>query len=385
MYGCVTAAAGRERRTVADLTDRQEYILGLIVREYVDVPTPVGSKTLVDRYDLDVSSATVRNDMAALEAAGLITAPHTSAGRVPTEAGYRYFVQVLLDDTQLMPAEQRSISDKFHRSALDLEQWMRMAASILASTTRTASLVTSPQIAEPRFKHMELISTQGRMALLVVVLEGGAVRQQMLSLSEPVDQERLSQVAERINARLVSADSARIRTAATHEAALEAEVLTLVADLLERAGRWHRAIFTDGLINVLDPAYLVEHLALGDSLDRDDLRAALAEVDNIGARQTLHLLEEESLLEEVLAAALSPESRDVTVLIAGDGRFEELSHTGLVLSRYGHRTASGALGVLGPTRLQYGRAISAVRYVAGLMSDMLIEIYGDEETADQET
>lgn len=363
---------------MAELTDRQEYILGLIVREYVDVPSPVGSKTLVERYDLDVSSATVRNDMAALEAAGLIAAPHTSAGRVPTEAGYRYFVQVLLDDNQLMPAEQRSISDKFRRSAPDLEQWMRMAASILAATTRTASLVTSPQIVEPRFKHLELISTQGRMVLLVVVLEGGAVRQQMLSLSEPVAQERLSQVAEGINARLVGADSSRIRTAATHEAALEAEILTLVAELLERAGRWHRAIFTDGLVNVLDPEYLVEHLHLGESLDRDDLRAALAEVDTIGARQTLHLLEEESLLEEVLAAALSPGSSDVTVLIAGDGRFEELSHTGLVLSRYGHRTASGALGVLGPTRIQYGRAISAVRYVAGLMSDMLIEIYGDE-------
>jgi heat-inducible transcriptional repressor len=364
---------------VSHLTKRQEYILGLIVREYVSVPNPVGSKALVERYGLDVSSATVRNDMARLEEEGLIAAPHTSAGRVPTEEGYRYFVQKLLGDTQLRPEEQRTIRHQFHQVSADLEHWMRLAASILASTTRTASLVTTPQVVEPRFKHLELIHTQGRVVLLVMVLEGGAVRQQMLCLSEPVGQTQLSHIAAHINRAYAGKRPTEIRAQAGREATLDHEILDLVAELLDRAGRWQRTVITDGLVNILDPEYLVENLPFSEELDRGELRRALAEVDSIGARQTLHLLEERSLLEEILAEALAPDTVGVQVMIAGDGQWEELSHTSMVLARYGRPDVSGALGVLGPTRLHYGRAISTVRYIAGLMTDMLIEVYGDEE------
>lgn len=360
-----------------DLTKRQEYILSLIIREYVRAANPVGSKTLVERYNLDVSSATVRNDMAALEDAGMIESPHTSAGRIPTEKGYRYFVHRLLGDTDLAPAEVRMIRHQFHQISFDLEQWMRLAASVLANTTRTASLVASPRVQEAAFKHIELIQTQGRMVLLVVVLEGGAVRQQMLCLAEPVSQEVLSSLAARLNKQGLGMRADQFRALASRAPALDQDVLSLVADILERAGRSHRTVLTDGLINILDPQILSDSVDIASR--RDEIPRVLVEADSVGARQALHLLEEQSLLEEVLGEALAPNDIGVQVMIAGEGRWEELSHTTMILSRYGRGPAMGALGVLGPTRLHYGRAISAVRYVAGLMTDMLIEIYGDGE------
>lgn len=361
-----------------ELSKRQEYILGLIVREYVHTPNPVGSKTIVEKYGLSFSSATVRNDMAALEELGLVSAPHTSAGRIPTEAGYRYFVQRLLGDTELSAAEQRMIRHQFHQARFDVEQWLRLAASVLANTVRTASLVTSPSVTEARFKHLELICTQGRMVLLVLVLEGGTVRQQMLSLSEPVGQEQLSQVAAHINAISMGRGADWVRAQAGREPMLNREVMELVAELLDRAGRWHRAVYTDGLLNLVEPQYLLDRQDAAPA-EREEQALSLSDADSVGTRQTLHLLEEQNLLEDILAEALSPDARGVQVMIAGEGRWEELSHTSMVLSRYGHGYTTGALGVLGPTRLHYGRAISAVRYVAGLMSDMLIEVYGDDD------
>jgi heat-inducible transcriptional repressor len=366
-----------------EITKRQETILGLIVREYVKAPTPVSSKGLVESYGLGVSSATVRNDMAALEEVGLIAAPHTSAGRVPTEEGYRYFVQRLIGDSELAPTERRMIRHQFHQANMDIDQWLRLAASVLAHTVRSASLVTSPVAAEACFKHLELISTHGRLVLMVLVLDGGDVRQQMLTLAEPVSQEALSQAATRINALCAGLEADAIRTRAARQPTLDQEVMELTADLLDQICRRQPVAYYDGLINILDPAYLLDRMEVTDPQEREDMRRALTEVDSAGARQTLHLLEEQSLLEGILLEALSPGTRGVQVVIAGEGRWEELSHTSMVLSRYGIAgQATGALGVLGPTRLHYGRAVSAVRYVAGLMSDMLIDVYGESERAE---
>lgn len=367
---------------MSELTRRQEYILGLLVREYVKTPTPVSSKAIVEGYGLKTSTATVRNEMAVLEERGLISAPHTSAGRVPTDAGYRYFVQKLISDTELAPAEQRMIRHQFHQTQQDLQEWLRLAASVLANVVRSASLVTAPHAERMPFKHLELIHTQGRVVLMVMVLEGGDVRQQMLTLAEPVSQEMLSQVAARINMHCAGKRGSQIRATAAQQPALEQEIMELVADALEKAERHHRTIHVDGLVNILDPNYLAERMAIAEGQAREELCRALAEVDGTGARQTLHLLEERSLLEEVLAEALSPDVEGVRVMIGGEGRWDELSHTSVILSRYGVQgQATGALGVLGPTRLHYGRAISAVRYVTGLMSDLMIDLYGE---ADQE-
>lgn len=338
------------------LSERQETLLGLVVHEYVESAQPVGSERLVDRYNLGVSSATVRNDMAALTEAGLLRQPHTSAGRVPTEEGYRYFVRQLIGDTELPAEEKRLISHQFHQARGEVDEWVRLAASVLAQHSRVASLVTTPRPEKTFFKHVELISTQGRQVLMVIVLRGGAVRQQMLTLAEELSQERLDEWAGQITRACAALDAAAMAAQVSRWTGLANDVIRLVAEVMARAdavssGEIHR----DGLTNVLtQPEF----------------------ADSESARHALVLLEERSFLEEVLAKALSPSIGGVQVVIGGEGAWEELKDCSMVLARYGAAEyATGALGVLGPIRMSYGRTISAVRYVAGLMSDLVLESY----------
>ena len=338
------------------LTERQETILALVVHEYIERARPVGSKRLVDRYSLGVSSATVRNDMAALTETGYLRQPHTSAGRVPTEQGYRYFVARLLGDTELPASEKRLISHQFHQMQSDVDEWVRLAASVLATQSRVASLVTAPLPDRTVFKHLELIGTQGRQVLMVLVLEGGDVRQQMLTLSETINQAQLRQTAEQITAACTGRDASGVKAQASRFDVLGKEIASLVAETLERADEFSSGeIYRDGLSNVL---------AQPEFEDTDK------------GRDALKLLEERSLLDEVLAKALSPTVGGVQVVIGGEGAWEELRNYSMVLARYGAAGyATGTLGVLGPTRMSYGRSISAVRYVAGLMSNLVVEAF----------
>ncbi|MGQ9502836.1 MAG: HrcA family transcriptional regulator, partial [Anaerolineae bacterium] len=153
-----------------EMTPRCQTILRLVISEYIRTATPVGSKAIRELYHLDVSPATIRNEMAWLEERGYLTHPHTSAGRVPTEKGYRYFVEKLMGESDLPTAERRTISHQFHQTQLDMEQWMRLAAAVLAHRARGAALVTSPRSAPSSLKHVELISIRDTLALLILVL-----------------------------------------------------------------------------------------------------------------------------------------------------------------------------------------------------------------------
>jgi heat-inducible transcriptional repressor len=338
------------------LTERQETILALIIHDYVDTGEAIGSKTLAQRYGLGVSTATVRNDMATLTQAGLLRQLHTSGGRTPTEEGYRYFVRRLLTETELPSDEKRLISHQFYQARADVDEWVRLAASVLAQHSRAASLVTPPHSPRAMFKHLELISTQGRQVLMVIVLLGGDVRQQMLTLAETFEQAQLSHTAEHITASCAGKDAEGVAAQAGAFDELGRELIRLIADVMSRADAVSGGeIYHDGLANVL--------------AQRDFAQSE-------SARHALRLLEERSFLEEVLAKALSPGIGSVQVLIGGEGGWEELRDCSMVLARYGAAGyATGAVGVLGPTRMAYGRTISAVRYVAGLMSDLMVEAF----------
>jgi heat-inducible transcriptional repressor len=341
---------------MSDLTPRQQAILGLVIREYVASTHPISSKMLLEHYNLGVSSATVRNEMACLEELGYLTHPHTSAGRVPTDAGYRFFVERLLGDVSLPPAERRMIMHQFHQARLDLGQWMRLAATTLTQTAQNASLVTAPQAQQSRFKHLELISTQGKLVLLILVLQSGNVEQQMLDLAEPLTQPELSQSADLINQVCAGLGAAEIRARVRNLPIFEAEIVDLILDIIERCDR-----------RVTGEVY------------RDGLTEMLSQPEFVSAESShgaLRLLEERSFLDHFLTETLSPNVGGVQVIIGGEGRWEELSNCSMVLARYGvSGFATGALGVLGPTRMPYGRAISAVRLVAELMSDLVYEMY----------
>jgi heat-inducible transcriptional repressor len=340
-----------------ELTSRQQLILALVIREYISGAQPVGSKT-IQNYGLGVSSATIRNEMAALEEAGYLLQPHTSAGRVPTEMGYRYFVERLMQESHLPVDEQRLIRHQFHQVGVDLEQWMRLAASVLARTSHSAALVTSLKTEQARLRHLELISIHDSLAMLIVVLEGGMVRQQVLPLEEAMSQDTLRQVTNRLNDLCAGESVQRIRAVTRQGGAFEQRVLEVVVNLLkqvdEQSGLY---LYRDGLLNILhQPEF------------------AVAE----SARNVVQLFEDRTLLEDLLTDML--QVGGVQVIIGGEGRWNELRECSLVVSPYGViGEAIGALGVMGPMRMPYSRAISTVRYVAGLMSDLFGDLYGESE------
>jgi heat-inducible transcriptional repressor len=352
---------GSDDHHLPELTRRQEEILSLIIQAYTHNPEPVSSKYLADQVQLAVSSATVRNEMARLEELGYVTAPHTSAGRVPTQNGYRYFVKWLVKNSDLDASEQSRIEYKLQSTPPATEQWLRQTATQLAHTAQTAALVTPPMAAASRFKHVELIAVQGRLVLMVLVLQGGAVHQQMLTLAEAIAQPRLSETATRLNAVYGDLDANELRIKAVQLAVLEREVTELIAALMEQANANQVvAVYRDGLTAMV----------------------SAFQQNSMGAQQALRVFEERAFLTLILNEVLSSQSDDVQIIIAGDGRWEELSHLTMVLSRYGTRSQiSGAVGVLGPTHINYGRAVSAVRYISSLMTQVLANVYSTDHPA----
>jgi heat-inducible transcriptional repressor len=343
-----------------ELTERQKTLLLLIIRDYIESAQPVGSKRLAEHYHLNLSSATIRNEMAVLTELGYLRQPHTSAGRVPTEEGYRYFVSQMMNQAELPESVQATISHQFHQSRPDIDQWMTLAASILAHQSQGVSVVTAPHTDKAKYKHVELISTQGRQVLMVLVLVGGEVSQQILTLSEPVTQERLSQTAVRLNKLLSGLGVDAMSALPPRSDALDQDILNLIIqDFRRAANRVSGEIYTDGLTNVLaEPEF--------------------AESDE--ARRALRILGERSTLQDLIArTALNSNVGGLQVLIGGEGGWEELRQCSMVIARYGvPGLATGTLGVLGPMRMSYARTIPTVRYVAGLLSGLVNDTIAGE-------
>ncbi len=192
------------------LTDRQRQVLRIVIQEYVETAQPVGSAAIVSEYDLGVSPATIRNDLAALEKLGLLTHPHTSAGRVPTELGFRFFVRHLLAEPALLPVEQEVIRTQFREARQEVDQWLRISTAVLARASHGAALATAPRSARCRFKHMELVHIHSTKVLLVLVLQEGAVKQQLLDINEEIDQGELSRISNELNDHLQGCDASAI-------------------------------------------------------------------------------------------------------------------------------------------------------------------------------
>jgi len=335
------------------LTDRQKLILTLIIHEHIQYAQPVGSKSLVNKYNLALSSATVRNEMAVLTECELLRQPHTSAGRVPTEEGYRYFVGNLLQKSTLPTNTRRTITHQFYQSRQDIEQWLKLAASVLANQSQAASVVTAPHSEKAVFKHLELIATRGRQVLMVAVFMGGEIRQQFISLDNSISQERLSQIASRLSHLCARGDINKISLVRDQLDAIGQDILNiLLAEMTLIEESTTGEIYLDGMTNVLsEPEF--------------------SESDE--ARQALHILEERSLLENLLeSTVMNTDVGGIQVLIGGEGAWEELRQCSVILARYGNPDSMmGSIGVLGPIRMPYDRTISTVRFVANVLSDLV--------------
>lgn len=345
---------------MTEMTGRRQAVLGLVVRSYIEKGLPVGSKAFVEAYGLDISAATIRNEMAALEEMGYLTHPHTSAGRVPTDLGYRFFVEHLLGDTELPLAEQYMIRHQFHQAQLELDQWVRLAVAVLAHTTRKAALATPPRARQSKFKHLELIGLRDTVVLLVLVLMGGTVKQQMLALDAAVEQDTLSRLSSQLNEQLYGLVADQISRKIAELPDLGRQVVRIVGEVMDTTDRQaDDLVYRDGLMHILQEPVFAE----GGQV-----------------RGIVQTLEGPSLAGIVATAAQPLEVGGVQVLIGGEGRWREFSDLVLVLSRYGiSGGASGLLGVVGPLRMTYDRTIGAVRYVSQLMSDLVGEWYEDKE------
>ena len=338
---------------MVELTERQRAILSMIVDEYIRSAVPVASKTIVEKWLLGISPATVRNEMMELEEAGYIYQPHISAGRVPSVKGYRSFVEAILQGAQLSGDEQRMISHQFHQIEPDVEEWSRLAASILAHLANSAAMVTTPHSPACRLKHLELILMQDGVALMVVVLQEGTVRQQMISVPKGVTEDDLSAAAHKLTYLLKDMSAARIETYTADLSTLEKQVREALVRLMEHLdARRYYDLVLDGLSLMLRQPEFVGSRRTYEVFEALQTRQAIA-----------------SILPKVVAA------EDVVVLIGEETDSPPLHECAVVVARYGVQgEVGGMLGVVGPTRLQYTRAIPGVRYLARVMSNLLGEL-----------
>ena len=337
------------------LSNRQQRILSLIIHEHIRSAEPVASNRLVNDYNLDLSSATVRSEMAYLTEQGFLRQPYTSAGRVPTEEGYRYFVGNLMRNTTLPEDARRTISHQFYQSRNDISNWMHLAASILANQSKAASLVTSPHPEQVRFKHLELISTHSTQILGVLVLEGGEIHQNVFITDEPVNQDELSRISNKLSSQFQGNNCLEIRSILDQYTDLEKTIVNWTTLEMEQTENLTAGeVILDGLTNVL---------AEPEFIESDD------------ARKALKMIEERTLLQDLITrSGFKDQTNGVQVLIGGEGTWDEFKQMSIILAKYGlPGVATGTLGVFGPIRMSYGHSISIVRFLSSLLSDFVAE------------
>ncbi len=352
----------RRTRPIGPLDLRSQAILRAVIEEYVTTATPVGSQALVERYGLGVSSATVRSILAELEGAGLLTHPHTSAGRVPTDAGYRFYVESIVDAVPLPAVEQLMIRHQFGQVEFASEHWFRLAATTLASVTRAAGLATPAKPRSAHIRRIDLVAINERMASLILVLREGAIKQALVTLADDdhIDQPTLNQVAGLLNDKLAN------QTAGNAETVLgrlrETDRVDVLAKRIgERIVRIVRdydaeaieEVFSDGLLNVMD----APEFAQSDKL-----------------RRVFSALENRAYLGQLVGDVA--DAGRIRVYIGHENGPIEMRDVSLVLAPYGRPgRAIGVVGVLGPTRMSYSQAIGTVRFVSGLMNELVDVLY----------
>lgn len=338
-----------------NLGDRRARILQALVSHYVRSGEPVGSKTLVERFNLGVSPATVRNELAALEEEGLIYQPHTSAGRIPTDAGYRYFVDQWSGNAKLPEREASAVRDFFGEPRWELEDALRQTASLLSTITDHAAVVFAPALDRSTVRHVDLVALPGNRAMIVLVTETGRVENHVLRIRDDVDEVQLGQAADMLNRAVVGTALEQAPVRMVEEInrfplELREVVLSVASTLGEELTRSEaERVFLEGTSNIVD-----EH--------------KFADLETV--RHVIEALEHRRLLLEVLADALSLER--VSVRIGGENTLEEMQACSVIAAPYGAEgIAIGSLGVVGPTRMDYRRSIAAVHVVAANLGRML--------------
>jgi heat-inducible transcriptional repressor len=335
--------------------DRRFDVLRAIVADFVSTKEPIGSKALVERHNLGVSSATVRNDMAVLEAEGYITQPHTSSGRVPTEKGYREFVNRIDEVKPLSSSERRAIL-QFLESGVDLDDVLRRAVKLLAQLTRQVAIVQYPTLSSSTVRHLEIVAITPARLLMVVITDSGRVDQRMVELGDTIDDHQLSQLRELLGQAL---EGKRLAAASVAVADLAAR-LDGSGGLGDAVGR-SATVLLESLVE-----HNEERLLMGGTAN---LTRNTADFGG-SLRSVLEALEEQVVVLRLLAA--QQDAGKVTVRIGHETEAEQMVGTSVVTTTYGSSsTVFGGMGVLGPTRMDYPGTIANVAAVAMYIGEVL--------------
>jgi len=338
------------------LTSRAETILKSIVRQYIAQAAPVPSQSVFNDYELRVSPATIRNEMARLEQEGYIIRPHPSAGSVPSDKGYRHYVESLTE--VILPlAEQRLIGHLFHQVKREQEEWLRLAATVMAQLTQNVAVVTKPKPVDCQFKRLELVALQDLLVLVVLILRGARVKQQLVTFDPPIPQDGLTAMANKLNEAYSGLSSSQILAKDIELSPVERQLTDCLVKIMqaEDASDYEEPYF-DGFHFILNQPEFSHTSRMLDLMD---------------------LIEHRSLLKAIFPQELG--IYEVQVIIGRENSTEAIHNCSVVISRYGLlEEAAGIIGVIGPTRMPYGRTISTVSYLSSVLGKLVAELYGKE-------
>ncbi|MGA2367573.1 MAG: heat-inducible transcriptional repressor HrcA [Dehalococcoidia bacterium] len=336
---------------------RRDAVLKIIVSEYIATATPVASELILRHHSLGVSPATIRNDMASLEEEGFITRPYTSSGGVPLDKGYRFYVETLSQRLDLPGEDQKRIRQLLDTAIDEYDRLLKTAASSMAKLVGNAAIVTFPKSAESKFKHLELVEMQQYMALLVLILSNAVLRRQTFNLGEHVDQEQLNQSAAKFNREYAGQTRSQMKDKKLELTAIEKKIFKAVTDVMasEDAIEYDNSYLEGVRLMLGQPEFVQRERMLG----------------------VLELMEAKGWLRHVIDWQVTEEG--VKVIIGDENRETGLHDLSLVLSNYGvPEQAMGTVGIIGPKRMDYRRAISAVNYISGLLSELIAKVCRDQ-------
>jgi heat-inducible transcriptional repressor len=338
------------------LTQRQETVLKLIVDDYTRTATPIGSETVAQARDLGVSSATVRKDLAALDREGYITRAHSSAGSVPLDKAYRFYVESMAaGDTDHLPSStMRSIRRKLGDVERDVDEWTAAAAAILAQLVGNMAIATFPKAKESRVKHLQLIQLQDVLAMLIIVMEQASLRRQIIRLQVPVEAPELETTANKIKSELQGLTRREIESRDMALTPLEEKVVEAAVLILKEEEReTYSDHYVDGLRNLLGQP----------EFDGND-----------SLRSIVEAVEDGSLVQAVLQE--TPDGGVVRVIIGEENQGDQLWPLSIVICQYGiPLEAVGAVGAIGPTRMEYPKTIAGVQFMSSVMSDLVETVH----------
>jgi heat-inducible transcriptional repressor len=345
-------APGRPSAEIME--NRKQAILRAVVHEFTTSAVPVGSQALQSRYFVNLSSATIRSELAELADLGYLAQPHTSSGRVPTDSGYRYFVDFLMDLEKVPERVDSFIKEELRQAPSDVQGMVEKVAMTVAAVTQNASVASAPQGSQARIKHIDLVSLEPTEVLLILLLEGNLLRQQVVTVAKAANQSDLTKLALRLNTTLGGRASDEVR--GRYDAAvlgLEKELLgrvVAVLDLYEKGSE--SLVVHDGVRNLLRQPEFAESSRL---------------------QQVLEVLEETRYLT-VLLRQLIGES-DLQIVIGSENASSQLQGCAVVLTTYGpSNRLKGVLGVIGPTRMEYSQTVARLQAVARSASDRMAEL-----------